>query len=573
MNRSVALLVSCFIAIHTAAQNPLFIPNTLTGPVYNLAVDEATRQFFTGFNTATFGYNGDFLGPTLIMTRGDSITLNVTNNLSEATTTHWHGFHVPAKYDGGPHQVILPSETWSPTFRVLNQAATYWYHPHGDGQTERQISKGLAGLIMIRDSAEATYELPRTYGVDDFPLIVQSKAFDGFQQFVLATHEDSVMMVNGVIEPFLEVPGQVVRLRILNGSADRTFNFGLSDNSSFHVIATDGGLLEQPHTTNRLKLSTAERAEILVDFGNYSLGDSILLMSYASELPDGTIGADTVGQGSILMMEGYYDNPLNGADFSVIRFNVMDSTANPVRTIPTAFAPVPTFDQGAVSEIRSVLFKADTASSGPQGLVDGPFLMNDTPFDMDSINMVVNLNDIEIWVLTNETMVAHPFHVHDVQFRVLDINGSAPPAELDGLKDVVLVEPNDVIRIITQFTDYADNHVPYMFHCHLLHHEDDGMMGTFIVLDSTMMGTGGLRALPLVAYPNPTSGSIVLRTASRLQELPFTVTDLSGRMLMRSTATVSSGQCEIHLSTLEAGFYVVTLSDGNTQIPTNVVKL
>ena len=130
-------------------QNPLFIPDTLSGTT-----------------TPTFGYNGDFLGPTLLMNKGDSVTLNVTNSLNTSTTVHWHGFHVAPENDGGPHQAILPGTTWSPSFKIRNEAATYWYHPHGEGKTEIQVSKGLAGLIIIRDSAEASYALPRTYGVD-----------------------------------------------------------------------------------------------------------------------------------------------------------------------------------------------------------------------------------------------------------------------------------------------------------------------------------------------------------------------------------------------------------------------
>jgi bilirubin oxidase len=503
------------------------------------------------------GYNGDFLGPTLIMTKGDSLTLNVTNNMSVTTTTHWHGFHVPARYDGGPHQIIQPSDTWSPTFRVLNRAGTYWYHPHGDGQTERQVSNGLAGVIIIRDSAEGSYVLPRTYGVDDFPLIVQTKAFDVLYQFAIANHEDSVVMVNGTMDAYLDVPAQVVRFRLLNGSSDRTFNFGLSDNDSFHVIATDGGLLAQPVAVNRLVVTNGERAEVLIDFGNRGIGDSLFLVSYSSELPQGIIGADSVGTGPIQITEGYYDNPLNGADFSVLRFNVVDSTSTPVRIIPAAFSPVPTFDQGAVSAIRSILFSADTALSGPQGLVDGPFLMNDVGFHMDSVNITVSLDDVEIWVLTNETMVAHPFHIHDVQFRVLDINGQPPLPVIDGLKDLILVEPGDVVRFITRFTTYADNHVPYMFHCHLLHHEDHGMMGAFIVFDSTMMLADGPEVIAPIAYPNPTSGLVHMTTHSHGGSMPFWVVDLTGRTVMHGLAPTSNGTCVVDISALKRGAYLV----------------
>ena len=293
------------------SQNPLFIPDTLSGTTFNITIQNGTKVFYTGYNTNTMGYNGPFLGPTLFMNKGDSVTLNVKNNLPTApTTVHWHGFHIPAKHDGSPYQMIAPSTTWSPSFKIRNNAATYWYHAHPHGKTEIQVLKGLAGMIIIRDSAEASYNLPRHYKIDDFPLIVQSRIFDDFFQIGTATHDDSVLMVNGTANAYLPVPKQVVRFRLLNGSADRTYNFGLSDSSNFYVIASDGGLLAEPYSTKRLKLSNGERAEILIDFGNDTIGQKIYLKSYASERPRGIIGADSVGEKGINIQDGYYQNKL-----------------------------------------------------------------------------------------------------------------------------------------------------------------------------------------------------------------------------------------------------------------------
>lgn len=514
--KGLLFIISLGIAGSIASQNALFIPDTLSGTSFSLNVQTGTKQFIGNNNTPTFGYNGNFLGPTLIIKKNDSITLNVTNSLSVATTVHWHGFHVAPMNDGGPHQIILPNTTWSPSFKMRNEAATMWYHPHGEGKTEIQITKGLAGMIIIRDNIESTYTLPRKYKVDDFPLIVQSKVFDVFNQFATATHEDSINMVNGTINPYLQVPKQVVRLRLLNAAADRTYYFGLSDNSNFHLIASDGGLLSQPHQTNRVRLSTGERAEILVNFNNYTVGQQIYLKSYASELPRGTIGADSVGTAAIVIQEGYYDNPLNGANFNVLRFDVIAQTANPVTTIPATFAPkVPLLEANAVAN-RKIVFTSDTVTSGQQAHVDGPFLMNNTPFDMDSINIKTYLNNTEVWTLINKTMVAHPFHIHDIEFFVLDINGNPPPPQYQGLKDVILVQPNDTVRFIGKFTTFTDNMVPYMFHCHLLHHEDDGMMGTFLVLDPNAIGIkeNKISVNELEAYPNPASEIITFKTLS-----------------------------------------------------------
>lgn len=136
-------------------------------------------MFHPGEPVATIGYNGDLLGPTLILNRGEQVILNVTNQLPDMTTTHWHGMHVSAENDGGPHSVILPGTTWSPSFTVLDRASTFWYHPHGHGLTDYQVSLGAAGMIIVRDAEEAALDLPRAYGVDDIPLILQTKAIVG----------------------------------------------------------------------------------------------------------------------------------------------------------------------------------------------------------------------------------------------------------------------------------------------------------------------------------------------------------------------------------------------------------
>jgi bilirubin oxidase len=140
---------------------------------------------------------------------------------------HWHGLHVSAKNDGGPHTVIEAGDVWSPSFTVLDNAATYWYHPHLQEHTEEQVTKGAAGFIIVRDNEEAQLELPRTYGVDDFPIAIQSRAFDTDNQFLDSTALDDVILCNGTWDPYLEVPAQVFRLRLLNGSTERVFNFEL----------------------------------------------------------------------------------------------------------------------------------------------------------------------------------------------------------------------------------------------------------------------------------------------------------------------------------------------------------
>jgi bilirubin oxidase len=185
-------MVVIFVTLDTAiAQNPLVITPALTGTNFNLTVQSGTKTFYGSTPTPTYGINGAFLSPTIIVNKGDSITLNVINNLPVKTTMHWHGLHVAPSNDGGPHQSIAAGTTWSPSFEILNNAGTFWYHPHGEGQTEQQVSKGLAGMFIIHDAVEQSLGLPQTYGVDDIPLITQSKAFDLLQQIAIADHMDT----------------------------------------------------------------------------------------------------------------------------------------------------------------------------------------------------------------------------------------------------------------------------------------------------------------------------------------------------------------------------------------------
>ena len=214
-----------------------------------------TTDFFGGSPTATYGFNGNYLGPTLIFNRFDSVNIDVTNQLAEETTVHWHGLEVPARYDGGPHNVIDPSATWDVGFRVLDHAATMWYHSHLHHNTARQVNKGMAGMIIIRDDEEAALDLPRTYGVDDIPLVLQDRQFNGAGELVDSVSFGNHFLINGSLPPYKEVPAQIVRLRLLNGASHRPFVIGMSDNRDFSVIGTDGGLLTAPVDTNRLIMS------------------------------------------------------------------------------------------------------------------------------------------------------------------------------------------------------------------------------------------------------------------------------------------------------------------------------
>ncbi|MBC8196498.1 MAG: multicopper oxidase domain-containing protein [Candidatus Marinimicrobia bacterium] len=459
------------------AQNQLIIPETISGNEFNLSLQYGSTQLLDGNETQTMGANGGNLAPTLIFQKGEYVNINVTNNLDEETTIHWHGMHITPQNDGGPHSVIMPGDTWNPNFTVMDKACTMWYHPHLHEKTNEHVTKGITGFLIIKDDEEALLNLPRTYGVDDIPLNLQTKQFDNSNQIVIGEHVDSVPMANSTVDAFVELPAQVVRLRLLNGSSMRVFNLGFSNNATFYQIGSDGGLLSEPVSMTRLLLGPAERAEILVDLNGMN-GDSFELKSFGSSLPGSAYGV-----AGLATMQGtpppeYNSNPLNGCDFTLLEINVGEQNNNPVTSIPNSLVTVTPLNEADATVTRSLTIQApDMMNNG----VTGPFEFNGESFNMSVINQVVQLGDTEIWEIFNMSMVAHPFHIHDVQFYILDRDGVIPPENERGRKDVVLIKDMETVRFIAKFEDHADNQVPYMYHCHMLQHEDEGLIGQFIV--------------------------------------------------------------------------------------------
>ena len=497
------------------AQNALFIPDTLSGSRIELNLQKGMVPYFNGTATATMGANGDILGPTLFLQHGDSVFMTVNNHLDDTTTVHWHGLHVAPENDGGPHTYMIPNATWKPAFRVLDRAATYWYHPHLHHKTDKHVSKGIAGLIIVRDEAEAALELPRTYGVDDIPLVLQTKDFDADNQIVAHSNSDDVLLVNATLNAFMELPAQVIRFRLLNGSSQRAFHIGLSNQAQFYQIASDGGLLAEPYVTKRLVLAPGERAEILVDLSNLQ-GQEISIKSFASELPNGIYGASNPGMGANMTLNGYSPNPLNGADFDLLVIKVVAQNSNPIVQIPATLVDTKPLKSADADITRTLTF---TAATMGMNQLNGNFLINNTPFDMMKVNYDIPLDHTEIWSLSNQSGIAHPFHIHDVQFNIISRGGAAPAANEQGWKDVVLVRPMETVQFLTKFEDFFNSQIPYMYHCHLLTHEDMGMMGQFTVSTQAGISIANSRGVLTKLYPNPSHGSIELVSNTQIQDI------------------------------------------------------
>lgn len=460
-----------------AEPKPLAIPETLTGEVrngvrtYDLGLQKGLSHFFDGVETRTLGINGAYLGPTLRLRAGEAVRINVTNRIGEPSTLHWHGFHLPASADGGPHQVIADGATWSPQFTVKQRASMFWYHSHMVPRTGPQVYQGLAGLIYVDDDETEGFDLPSVYGVDDVPLVLQDRTFDGEGALLYDTSMPSVMMgmrgdillVNGTVRPYFEASTSKLRLRLLNGSNARFYTIGFADGRTFQQIGTDGGLLERPHETSRITLGPAERAQIVVDLDD---GRPALLRTFAT--------GNTGMMGGVGMMSGMMGDDLT--------FDVLDIRPGAQRAksapLPDRLISLDRPDPSLAVGTRRLVLQM---GMGGMMMGGGSFAINGKSMDMNRIDETVRVGTTEIWQIENASMMSHPLHIHDVQFRVLDRNGAPPaPGEI-GLKDTVVVAPNERVRLLLSFSDYSDPDSPYMYHCHILEHEDAGMMGQFVV--------------------------------------------------------------------------------------------
>lgn len=468
--------LAVFAGSHSSSRQPLRIPPLDAGQMvdgqrkFDLTVGHGEMAFFADLKTKTMGINGDYLGPVLRFRAGEKVQLNVSNAMEEATTLHWHGFNLPAAADGGPHQVVAPGGDWTAEFEVREKASTMWYHSHLMGKTADQVWAGVAGMIIIDDEEADALDLPSSYGVDDFPVVLQDRAFNSSGQIPYRVNMHSrnmgmsgdVALVNGTVAPYLDVTTSLVRLRLLNGSNSSIYTLAFTDGRAFKQIASDGGLLAAPADTKMVRLAPGERAEIVVDMSDQT---PAMLRSF---LPAGQSG----GMGR--MMQG------GGPEMDFLELRPSASlNASPALPANLTDLPAPNFDDAT----NSRQFTLQMQGMGMLNVfTGGGFTINGKSMDPSYINEVVKMGETEVWQISNASMMAHPFHIHNTQFRILARNGAAPHAGEAGRKDTVLVDPGETVDILIRFDHYTNETLPYMYHCHILEHEDAGMMGQFVVV-------------------------------------------------------------------------------------------
>lgn len=424
-----------------------------------------TRFLDDGPATPTWGFNGTFGGPTLRAREGETVRVRVTNALDEVTTAHWHGMMLPALADGGPHQPIHPGDTWVAEWTITQPAATLWYHPHNHGTTEPHIFRGLAGMFLVdaheRDAA-ITEVLPHDYGVDDIPVILGDRSFAPDGSFDERRRGGSGMLgdtvlVNGTISPRFEASRRETRLRVLNASTARSYYLQL-DRSNMLLVGTDSGLRPEPVEVGGVLLTPGERVELIVTL---EPGQTATLRSLPHTL--GLLRTTERASGS-------QDR------FDLLEIHRPDSTdADDVAPLAERVA--------AIGAPLAAPFPIETEPDARRTITLQNNKLNHRVMNMKRIDEVVRLGDRERWFIINEHFLPHNLHIHNARFLVRSVDGELPRPEQQGWKDTVYTPPSRTVVVDVEYGEFTDPHLPYMYHCHLLRHEDAGMMGQFVVVE------------------------------------------------------------------------------------------
>ncbi|WP_373962632.1 multicopper oxidase CueO [Kosakonia sacchari] len=519
-----------------AAERPaLPVPPLLAADAQNriaLTV-QAGETLFGNKRAATWGYNGALLGPALQLRQGREVTVEIRNTLAEETTVHWHGVEVPGEVDGGPQGIIKPGGSRTVTFTPTQQAATCWFHPHQHGKTGRQVAMGLAGLVLIEDENSRKLRLPQQWGIDDVPVIVQDKKFaaNGQIDYQLDVMSAAVgwfgdtLLTNGAIYPQHSAPRGWLRLRLLNGCNARSLKFATSDQRPLYVVASDGGLLGEPVKVSELPVLMGERFEVLVDTSNGKPFDLLTLpvqqmgmtvapfdqpqpvlriqplqVSASGTLPDtlatlpGLPALEGLTQrtlqlsmdpmldmmGMQALQQKYGDSAMAG----MLGHGQMGNMQMGHGQMDHSQMGKMQMDNGQMdhSQMGNMQMGSGQMNHGGNGFdFHNANRINGKAFDMAAPQFAAQKGQYERWVISGEgDMMLHPFHIHGTQFRILSENGKPPAAHRAGWKDTVEVY-GARSEVLVRFQHDAPKEFAYMAHCHLLEHEDTGMMLGFTV--------------------------------------------------------------------------------------------
>jgi spore coat protein A len=410
--------------------------------LYRIAIKPATAEILPGVQTPIMSFDGGaFVGPTIHARTGRKTMVTYANQLDMAANVHLHGAHVAASSDGHPMDVIDPGGSRVYTYPNSQQGATLWYHDHSHHMEAEHVYRGLHGFYLIHDDAERDLGLPS--GRYDVPILLRDAEFnaDGTLFFPGNPANRTTILANGKPQPFFPVAARKYRFRLLNGATERIFNLSLGDGATMTQIGSDGGLLPAPVPRTEFSLGSAQRVEIVIDFAKFPMGSQVILS-------DTNTGP-------------------------VLRFDVVRRAEDDSRVPDTlrALAPLP-----PATVTRDVALSFDLSGSVPVGLVNGK------PFDPARSDFLVKRGTTEIWRVYNADVAinaTHIFHLHLVQFGVLDRDGEPPTLDDAGRKDTVLVLPGKSVRVQATFGDFLGK---YVYHCHFLEHSSLGMMANMEIV-------------------------------------------------------------------------------------------
>jgi FtsP/CotA-like multicopper oxidase with cupredoxin domain len=439
-------------------QQPMPVPPVLapvfssgTAAYYEMTMKETDAEILPGRTTRVRTFNGTWPGPVIKAFSGQRVVVRQTNELTVPTSVHLHGAHVPQSSDGSPMDLIAPGGgTRTYTYPNSQPHANLWFHDHAHHSESETVYRGLTGYYLLTDPVEQALDLPS--GRYDVPIALRDARFDDDGQLVYVMGDyagRTVLMANGKAWPYFEVEARRYRFRLFNTANMRFFTLQLADASTFQQIGSDGGLLERPLEVTQVALSPGERADIVVDFSRYPAGTRLVLANVAAQLPGDP--ADQVGQ--------------------VLQFRVTGPAADTSR-VPARLRRLPELPAATVHR-RFVLAMDET------GLTQEAFI-NGRTYDMNRIDTEIEYGATEIWTVTNGNLFTpHNFHLHLVQFRVLERDGKPVTCGPEsGLKDTVALMPGETVTLQATFTGYEGT---YVYHCHMFDHADMGMMANFRV--------------------------------------------------------------------------------------------
>ncbi|MCT4356445.1 multicopper oxidase domain-containing protein [Streptomyces sp. Je 1-79] len=422
---------------------PVLAPVSTRGgrDVYDITMRPGTTEILPGIRTDVLTYNGSFPGPTLKARSRRPVVVRQRNRLTMPTSVHLHGASVPVSSDGAPMDTIAPGDSRTYVYPNRQPHASLWYHDHAHHMESEHVYRGLAGSYLLTDALERMLPLPT--GAYDVPIAIRDARFDAEGQFVYAMGDQArtTILANGKAYPHFKVAARKYRFRLLNSANMRAFNLRLADGSEIVQIGTDGGLLPRPHTTESIFLSAGERADVVIDFSRYPVGTKIVLENTAPPGP-----ADQIGQ--------------------VLRFEV-DRRAYDNSAVPRFLRPLRPLPQPTGERTIKMSMQPPKA------------FMDDKVYDHERVDAWVRHGASEIWTVFNAGPAPHNFHMHLVQFRVVERNGKDPnPADM-GLKDTVNLLPGETVKLQATFDSYRG---AYVYHCHMLDHSAMGMMATMKIV-------------------------------------------------------------------------------------------